>query len=151
MTHPYDPSYPSPIPAGWERSAWYIPGYTAQNLLPGSPSATVLVPVLPADITLVTVVRTYLGSDGVPVSGNLTFRPTAEYRDITSKVTIVPRTTRSTLINGVLNVILAATNDPDTTADFQYKVAENFPGGRKYTIAVPFTSVSPVELYSLIV
>lgn len=151
MTHPYDSSYPVPIPVGWERSAWFIPGFTSQNQLPGTPAGVVVVPTLPADISLVTAVRTYLGSDGVPVSGSLTFRPTAEYRDTTSNVTIVPRTYRASLVNGVLSVILAATNDPDTSGGFQYKVEEHFPGGRSYKIAVPYNAASPTQLYSLIV
>jgi hypothetical protein len=51
---------------------------------------------------------------------------------------------------GAFSVTLPATNDPDIVPNpFTYTVEESFPGGRTYTISVPYTTVGSLDLADL--
>jgi hypothetical protein len=54
------------------------------------------------------------------------------------------------LSSGAFSVTLPATNDPDTVPiPFVYTVEESFPGGRTYTISIPYTTVGSLDLADL--
>jgi len=51
---------------------------------------------------------------------------------------------------GAFSVTLPATNDPDVVpVNFVYTVEESFPGGRTYTISVPYDTVGSLDLADL--
>lgn len=103
---------------------------------------------LPASWTKVPVTAKYLGFDGEPLKGSVIFTPTAVVS--VGDSVVVPQTgTRLTATldpNGIISINLPATNDPDLrTSGWVYQVQENFKGGRKYAIEVPFDG-GPIDL-----
>ena len=60
---------------------------------------------------------------------------------------VAPSSVVVALSSGAFSVILPATNDPDIVpTTFTYTVEESFPGGRTYTISVPYDTVGSLDL-----
>jgi len=108
---------------------------------------------LPGNFQTVTVTGTYIGIDGVVLSGTVKFVANATLVDGAAKVVIVPKPITATLDgNGAFSVALPATNDPDIAPlNFSYEVTETFDraGTRHYFIQVPFDSVSPLDISTI--
>jgi hypothetical protein len=64
---------------------------------------------------------------------------------------VVPNASRLKVVNGALSVDLPAGNDPDLDEPFFCSVHEVVPGGRKFTISVPYDASGPLKLHDLIV
>lgn len=83
----------------------------------------------------------YVSFNGTPITGTITFTPSApRLVDDPSDTIIVKRPIVATLdAQGSFSVYLPATNDPDITPSggFSYDVTENFDGGTSYSILVP--------------
>lgn len=138
MTHPYDPSYPTPNPN--PDSPWFIPGWTSQNDLPGplivgTPTA----PTYPVDLKTILITGTYIDiASGNPVQGNVTFRLDETLQDLLALTNIVPRVMRVPLVNGSISRSLVATDNLSLTkTGVCYHVVENIPGGRTFNMLVP--------------
>lgn len=105
---------------------------------------------LPANITTVPVRGKFIGSDGVPVSGNVLFTPKpVRLVDAAVLTVIVGRTVTMTLDeDGAGEIQLAATDDPDVVPfEWTYAVSEGFEGGATYEIEVPIAqAASGIEL-----
>lgn len=153
---------------------WYIPGFTAQNpnylVLPTSPFN---LPGFPTAALYVTVIGNFFDDDGNPISGFLTFYPSAQLQltdPSTGAVTIIPQrfvgqnlydvpgafwgTGQMFLKNGQLQVKLLATDNAVVSmipTTFTYQVTENWLGGRTYDIVVPSTDTTTVDINSLII
>ena len=96
----------------------------------------------------------YVGTDGKPVSGRVTFTPKASRMvDLLALTTIIGRTISAEIDpnDGTFAISLPASDDPDITpASFTYTVDEDFRGGDKYEIEVPISSqVTGIELASI--
>jgi hypothetical protein len=60
---------------------------------------------------------------------------------------VAPSTVVVPLVSGAFSVTLPATNDPDVVPNpFTYSVEESFPGGRTYTISIPYDTVGSLDL-----
>lgn len=153
---------------------WYIPGFTSQHpiyqVIPKTPFSIPGFPSPPAAV-YVTVTANYFDEDGNPIGGYLTFYPSSALTfTLNSVTTVVPQrftgqnlwdtsgnfwgSGKVYLRNGNLQVSLLATDNAGISmvpSSFTYRVTENFLGGRTYDISVPSTSVSPVDINSLII
>ncbi len=107
----------------------------------------------PTDFNGCTMTGTFVGLDGQPIAGTITFAATPlAMLDFTSLKTIVPRALTATLdSNGHFSIILPATDDPDISPqNFTYTVTQNWIGGRVFSVEAPqnttvdITTVSPV-------
>jgi hypothetical protein len=156
--------------------AWYIFGWTNQNdaYLP-APTSPFAVTAFPSDQKFVEVVGNYFDGAANPYSGYFTFEQsdnftihesTTYWRVPKGLVGIIPQgdfwaynyenSGKIYLVQGGLDVILAATDNPNLTTDsgitLVYHVKEYFYGGQNYDIAVPGAdSASQVDIHSLIV
>jgi hypothetical protein len=94
---------------------------------------------IPASISTVTVVGTYVDIIGNPVRGSIVFKPQVVLKEKTANVIIMPSNIEKVFdANGSFSIILPCTDDPDgTPTSFIYTVTENFSGGRVFDIALP--------------
>lgn len=83
--------------------------------------------------------------DGDKIVGEVVFTPSLVFVDPLEHVTVFPVPFRTTLVNGVFDIELPATDDPDVMpTGFTYEYQENWPGGRRFLIEVPYnTPVDP--------
>ena len=100
-----------------------------------------------------TITGTYVGLDGTPFVGTVTFTPAPpSILDASTMTVIIPATLTATLdVNGHFSITVPATDDPDINpTGWTYQVSENFVGGRKYSIFAPLgttvdlSAVAPV-------
>lgn len=84
----------------------------------------------------------FIGFDGAPIGGTVSFTPRANRMvDLGARTTIIGRPRVVTLDNsGSFSVDLPATDDPDINVSFTYQVTENFAGGEIYDIQVPIAA-----------
>ena len=102
---------------------------------------------LPDNITTIDVRLKYVDINGNQAAGNVTFTPSTSLVDPTRGVIVVASTTVVTLTNGTALVTLPVTDDTDANPiGFTYAVQENIPGGRSYSIALPSTLGTSVNL-----
>lgn len=133
-------------------AAWSTPGWEAQDRQYAAPGDPTIPSALPVDLSIVTVVGTYLdATTHRPLAGSIRFQPTVpQVIDIASGTVVTLYSTAVPLDrNGQFSVTLLSTNDPDQTPEFLYQVHEAVPGGRKYGISVPWDSVSPISISNL--
>lgn len=156
--------------------AWYIYGWTNQNpsYLPAPVSPFATTP-FPSDQKFVNVQGNYYDGATNPLGGYLTFEQSdnitvtesgAVWRIPAGLVGIIPQgdwwgynyqnSGKIYLVQGGLDVILAATDNPNITTDsgspLVYHVKEYFYGGQNYDIMVPGAdSSTPVDIHTLIV
>lgn len=98
-------------------------------------------------VTTVTVEGAYVDFEGNNIQGQIRFTLGDVLRNGTDDQIVAPSSIVVPLSAGAFSVSLPATNDPDVIPNpFVYTVEESFPGGRSYTISVPYTSVGALNL-----
>ena len=98
-------------------------------------------------VTTVTVEGAYVDFEGNNIQGQIRFTLGDVLRNGTDDQIVAPSSIVVPLSAGAFSVSLPATNDPDVIPNpFVYTVEESFPGGRSYTISVPFNSVGALNL-----
>ena len=98
-------------------------------------------------VTTVTIEGAYVDFEGNNIQGQIRFTLGDVLRNGTDDQIVAPSSIVVPLSAGAFSVSLPATNDPDVIPNpFVYTVEESFPGGRSYTISVPFTSVGALNL-----
>lgn len=112
---------------------------------------------LPGDLTTITVTGTYQDASGAPLTGYVTFTPTADLLDSTGHVVLRATPLYAKLTSGTLSVILPCTDNATLNpATWAYTVAEVLSDGtaslpsRTYTIQVPHTLGATVDISTLI-
>lgn len=114
---------------------------------------------LPSDMDTVTVTGTYVGVDGSPAQGSVTFTAVTRLRSAATHTSILPSRVVGTLDgSGHLSVQIPATDDPDITPPgWVWQVEENLGSSsgpiyqRAYTMLAPtgqdidLTNVQPAE------
>lgn len=77
--------------------------------------------------------------DGTPVNALVKFTPGfVTMNDNTDDLILVGKTLTGSIVNGVMNYALPATDDPDfSLSGWTYQVQELFAGGRTYSLQVP--------------
>lgn len=92
--------------------------------------------------TVIRVTRTYYKPDGSLASGRARFTPTGYLQHEASDAAVVPLPTDAPIVDGVLDVELLSTDDPDwSPSDWQYDVALNVEGVQsRGALAVPYDS-----------
>lgn len=103
-------------------------------------------------VTHVTVTATYLDIDSNPLSGYVTFTPSAKLTDAADNVLVMTTPIRVEVNDGALTVSLPVNNDPDLLPNgFTYGVEENFPGiYNAYRIALTSAAAPTVDLTDLV-
>jgi hypothetical protein len=98
---------------------------------------------LPAHLTPITVTGTYVGPDGSPAAGTVSFVLSAAGR-VPIDGALVPRVGATvSLVSGALSVVILSTDDPDwAQTGLTYQVTERLYGApvRQYYVAVPAAS-----------
>lgn len=112
---------------------------------------------LPADLTTITVTGTYQDPSGSPLSGHVTFTPTADLLDSTGHVVLRATPLTINLTSGAFSIVLPCTDNatlnPSTWA---YTVVETVADGsqsltaRTYTVQLPHTLGTSVDISTLI-
>lgn len=112
---------------------------------------------LPGDLTAIIVTGSYLDGAGYPLSGHVTFTPTADLLDSTGHVVLRAAPLTANLSSGVFSIALPCTDNatlnPSTWA---YTVAEVISDGlnnlptRTYTVQLPHTLGASVDISTLI-
>ena len=98
-------------------------------------------------VTTVTVEGAYVDFEGNNIQGQIRFTLGDVLRNGTDDQMVAPSSIVVPLSAGAFSVSLPATNDPDVVPNpFVYTVEESFPGGRTYTISVPYTSLGALNL-----
>jgi hypothetical protein len=98
-------------------------------------------------VTTVTVEGAYVDFEGNNIQGQIRFTLGDVLRNGTDDQMVAPSSIVVPLSAGAFSVSLPATNDPDVVPNpFVYTVEESFPGGRSYTISVPYTSSGALNL-----
>lgn len=98
-------------------------------------------------VTTVTVEGSYVDFEGNNIQGQIRFTLGDVLRNGTDDQMVAPSSVVVPLSAGAFSVSLPATNDPDVVPNpFVYTVEESFPGGRSYTISVPYTSAGALNL-----
>jgi hypothetical protein len=98
-------------------------------------------------VTTVTVEGAYVDFEGNNIQGQIRFTLGDVLRNGTDDQMVAPSSIVVPLSAGAFSVSLPATNDPDVVPNpFVYTVEESFPGGRSYTISVPYTSSEALNL-----
>jgi hypothetical protein len=106
---------------------------------------------LPGNLTTIQVTGTFLDSQGNPLSGSISFAPPPELVDINTAIMYSTPVTAVLDSNGHFSVTLIATdNSTLAPAGWSYTVAENVRTARTYTIYVPHTLGTTVDLSTLI-
>ena len=105
---------------------------------------------LAPSLTTVQITGNYVDFEGNPIQGQVRFTLGDVIRNGTDDQMIAPSSVVVGLSSGAFTVTLPATNDPDTVPiPFTYTVEESFPGGRTYTISVPYDTVGSLDLADL--
>jgi hypothetical protein len=105
---------------------------------------------LAPSLTTVQITGNYVDFEGNPIQGQVRFTLGDVIRNGTDDQMIAPSSVVVGLSSGAFSVTLPATNDPDTVPiPFVYTVEESFPGGRSYTISLPYTTVGSLDLADL--
>jgi hypothetical protein len=101
-------------------------------------------------VSTVTVAGSYVNFEGNNIEGQIRFTLGDVLRNGTDDQMVAPSSIVIPLSNGAFTVSLPATNDPDVVPNpFTYTVEESFPGGRVYTISVPYDTVGELNLADL--
>lgn len=101
-------------------------------------------------VSTVTVAGSYVNFEGNTIEGQIRFTLGDVLRNGTDDQMVAPSSIVIPLSNGAFTVSLPATNDPDVVPNpFTYTVEESFPGGRVYTISVPYDTVGELNLADL--
>ena len=101
-------------------------------------------------VTKITIAGNYVDFEGNPIQGQIRFTLGDVLRNPTDDQLVAPSSIVVPLSGGAFTVELPATNDPDLVPNpFVYTVEESFPGGRTYTISVPYDSVGTLDLADL--
>ena len=101
-------------------------------------------------VTQVTITGNYVDFEGNAIAGQIRFTLGDVLRNGTDDQLVAPSSIVVPLSAGAFSVSLPATNDPDLVPNpFTYTVEESFPGGRTYTISVPYTTVGSLDLADL--
>ena len=105
---------------------------------------------LAASLTTVVITGNYINYEGNAIQGQVRFTLGDVLRNGTDDQMVAPSSIVVPLSAGAFSVTLPATNDPDIVPNpFVYTVEESFPGGRTYTISVPFNTVGSLDLADL--
>lgn len=106
---------------------------------------------LPVNLQTITVTGTYLDTTGVPLSGSLTFTPPAQLVDVATAIMYAAPVTATLDSSGHFSVTLICTdNSTLSPAGWSYTVVETIMGTRSYTIYVPHTLGSSIDLSVLV-
>ena len=101
-------------------------------------------------VTQVTINGNYCDFEGNAIAGQVRFTLGDVISNGTDDQMVAPSSIVVPLTSGAFSVNLPATNDPDLSpVPFTYTVEESFPGGRTYTISVPYTTVGSLDLADL--
>jgi hypothetical protein len=96
------------------------------------------------------VTGNYVDFEGTAIQGQVRFTLGDVLRNGTDDQMVAPSSIVVPLSAGAFSVTLPATNDPDVVPNpFVYTVEESFPGGRSYTISVPYTTAGSLDLADL--
>lgn len=102
---------------------------------------------LGANINTVTINGNYVDYEGNPIQGQIRFTLGDVLRSGIDDQMVAPSSIVVALSSGAFSVTLPATNDPDVVPNpFTYTVEESFPGGRTYTISIPYNTVGTLDL-----
>jgi len=102
---------------------------------------------LGASLTTVVITGSYVDYEGTAIAGQIRFSSAEVLRNGTDDQMVAPSTVVVPLVSGAFSVTLPATNDPDVIPNpFTYSVEESFPGGRTYTISIPYDTVGSLDL-----
>jgi len=105
---------------------------------------------LASSLTTVTVNGNYVDYEGNAIQGQVRFTLNEVLRNGTDDQMVAPSSIVVALSSGAFSVNLPATNDPDIVPNpFTYTVEESFPGGRSYTISIPYDSAGSLDLADL--
>lgn len=103
----------------------------------------------PTDFDGCTVMGKFVGLNGAPIAGTITFNPTPKVLlDYAQLVTIVPRSITVTLdVNGAFSIFIPATDDPDISpVDWTYTVSESWVGGLTFSMEAPVGAVVDITV-----
>lgn len=100
---------------------------------------------LPANFQTVTIIGNYVDMLGISANGSIQFDMENEQLlyDSSADVIVVPKPIVASIAAGTFSVVLPATNDPDITPGFTYRVTESFPTlgiTRTYSLTVPYNA-----------
>ena len=102
---------------------------------------------LAPSLSTVTITGNYVDYEGNAIQGQIRFTLGDVLRNGTDNQMVAPSSVVVALSSGAFSVTLPATNDPDIVpTSFTYTVEESFPGGRNYTISVPYDTVGSLDL-----
>lgn len=102
---------------------------------------------LGANINTVTITGNYVDYEGNAIQGQIRFTLGDVLRSGIDDQMVAPSSVVVALSAGAFSVTLPATNDPDVVPNpFTYTVEESFPGGRTYTISIPYDTVGSLDL-----
>jgi len=102
---------------------------------------------LGANINTVTINGNYVDYEGNPIQGQIRFTLGDVLRSGIDDQMVAPSSIVVALSAGAFTVTLPATNDPDVVPNpFTYTVEESFPGGRTYTISIPYDTAGSLDL-----
>ena len=105
---------------------------------------------LASSLTTVTITGNYVDYEGSAIQGQVRFTLGDVLRNGTDDQMVAPSSIVVPLSAGAFSVTIPATNDPDIVPNpFTYTVEESFPGGRTYTISVPYNTVGSLDLADL--
>lgn len=105
---------------------------------------------LAPSLSTVTITGNYVDYEGTAIQGQIRFTLGDVLRNGTDDQMVAPSSVVVPLSSGAFSVTLPATNDPDIVPNpFTYTVEESFPGGRSYTISVPYDTVGSLDLADL--
>jgi len=105
---------------------------------------------LAPSLTTVQITGNYVDFEGNAIQGQVRFTLGDVLRNGTDDQMVAPSSVVVALSAGAFSVTLPATNDPDVVpVNFVYTVEESFPGGRTYTISVPYDTVGSLDLADL--
>ena len=105
---------------------------------------------LGANINTVTITGNYVDYEGNAIQGQVRFTLGDVLRSGIDDQMIAPSSVVVALSAGAFTVTLPATNDPDVVPNpFTYTVEESFPGGRTYTISIPYDTAGSLDLADL--
>ncbi len=102
---------------------------------------------LGTNINTVTITGNYIDYEGNAIQGQIRFTLGDVLRSGIDDQMVAPSSVVVALSSGAFTVTLPATNDPDVVPNpFTYTVEESFPGGRTYTISVPYDTAGSLDL-----
>jgi len=105
---------------------------------------------LAPSLTTVSITGNYVDYEGTAIQGQVRFTLGDVLRNGTDDQMVAPSSIVVPLSAGAFSVTLPATNDPDIVPNpFTYTVEESFPGGRTYTISVPYNTTGSLDLADL--